>query len=165
MKKNFLYILLNKLNPAYCKIGISNNVENRIKSIYGEWVLYEKIKTSDAMYYEKVVKNKLSNSTVCGYEMFNCPIEYLKKVIYDEMSKIKEVELPQNAKAVEATTINIGRIVKNARNKQNLTQKQLAEICKCGTRFIIELEKGKKTCEIDIVLRVVSKLNLKLFLT
>lgn len=164
MKKDFLYILLNKLNTAYCKIGVSNNVENRIKSIYGEWILYEKIKTSDAMYYEKIVKNKLSDFAVCGYEMFNCPVEYLKKVVYAEMSKMIEVELPQNAKVVEVTTTNIGRTIKNARKKQNLTQKQLAKICKCGTRFIIELEKGKKTCEVDIVLRVINQLKLKLFI-
>ncbi len=46
---------------------------------------------------------------------------------------------------------DIGKLVKEARKKQNFTQIQLAQLSNIGTRFLSDLENGKPTCEIDKV--------------
>ena len=43
---------------------------------------------------------------------------------------------------------DIGRIVRETRKKLGVTQKDLALTSGTGLRFVIELEKGKPTCEI-----------------
>lgn len=53
-----------------------------------------------------------------------------------------------------------------ARRKQlKVTQKDLAMTCGTGLRFIIDLEKGKPTCQIGKTLQVVHALGLKLVIT
>lgn len=59
----------------------------------------------------------------------------------------------------------IGEIVKQSRKKQKLTQEQLAAVCGCGRRFIVELENGKATCRIGKVMHVLSALGIELHLS
>ena len=42
----------------------------------------------------------------------------------------------------------IGKLVRTKRKAMKLTQKDLAGLCNLGTRFVSELENGKKTLEI-----------------
>ncbi|MEI8128564.1 MAG: helix-turn-helix domain-containing protein [bacterium] len=57
---------------------------------------------------------------------------------------------------------DVAKIIKEARIKQDLTQVKLAQLCGVGTRFIIDLEKAKPTCQIDKILKVVVRLGIKL---
>ena len=57
---------------------------------------------------------------------------------------------------------DIGKLVKEARKKQNFTQVQLAQLSNVGTRFLSDLENGKPTCEIDKVIKVLANLGIKL---
>ncbi|MEQ1489120.1 MAG: type II toxin-antitoxin system Y4mF family antitoxin [Terricaulis sp.] len=50
--------------------------------------------------------------------------------------------------------IDIGRLIKAAREERGLTQQQLAEAAGVGRRFLSELENGKATLEFDKVLDV-----------
>lgn len=58
---------------------------------------------------------------------------------------------------------DIAKVVKETRIQQNLTQVRLAELCGVGTRFIIDLEKAKPTCQIDKILKVIVGLGIKLY--
>ena len=60
---------------------------------------------------------------------------------------------------------DIGTLVRQTRKRLGITQKQLALTAGTGLRFIIELEKGKETCEIGKVLTVLHTLGIKLILT
>lgn len=60
---------------------------------------------------------------------------------------------------------DIGDKVRSARTAANLTQRQLAEACGCGTRFISDLENGKPTVELDRTIRVLNVLSLDLDVT
>jgi y4mF family transcriptional regulator len=60
---------------------------------------------------------------------------------------------------------DIGRIVRETRKKLGVTQKNLALISGTGLRFVIELEKGKPTCEIGKALTVVQTLGIRIALT
>jgi HTH-type transcriptional regulator / antitoxin HipB len=59
----------------------------------------------------------------------------------------------------------IGKQVREARKTLKVTQKDLALTSGTGLRFIIELEKGKETCQIGKVLTVLQTLGIRLQLT
>ena len=62
------------------------------------------------------------------------------------------------------TEKQLGRLIKEIRKQQGLTQKELAGACGTGVRFIQELEKGKSTCEIGKALWVIKMLGMKLLM-
>lgn len=57
---------------------------------------------------------------------------------------------------------DIGRIVRETRKSLGVTQKELALTSGTGVRFVIELEKGKPTCQIGKVLQVLQTLGIRL---
>ncbi|MDR1146798.1 MAG: type II toxin-antitoxin system Y4mF family antitoxin [Verrucomicrobiales bacterium] len=63
------------------------------------------------------------------------------------------------------TAKQIGILVRNTRNRLKITQKDLALTAGTGLRFIIELEKGKPTCQLEKTLTVLQALGIKLALT
>jgi HTH-type transcriptional regulator / antitoxin HipB len=56
----------------------------------------------------------------------------------------------------------ISLLVKTLRKKMSLTQKDLALSSGMGLRFIIDLEKGKPTCQVAKVLKVLKILGIKI---
>ena len=62
------------------------------------------------------------------------------------------------------TPEQIGKSVRTTRKKLGVTQKDLALTAGTGLRFIIDLEKGKPTCQIGKVLIVLQTLGIALAL-
>ena len=58
----------------------------------------------------------------------------------------------------------LGRIIKQARKEQCLTQEQLAATTGVGVRFIRELEQGKESCHIGKALMAVSMLGIDIII-
>ncbi|MHC1763080.1 MAG: type II toxin-antitoxin system Y4mF family antitoxin [Verrucomicrobiia bacterium] len=56
---------------------------------------------------------------------------------------------------------DIGQVVKSTRKRLGVTQKELALTSGTGLRFIIELEKGKATCQLGKVLTVLNTLGVQ----
>jgi HTH-type transcriptional regulator / antitoxin HipB len=56
----------------------------------------------------------------------------------------------------------LGAAIRTRRKELKVTQKDLAMTCGTGLRFIIDLEKGKPTCQIGKMLQVLQALGLKL---
>ncbi|MCP4607079.1 MAG: helix-turn-helix transcriptional regulator [Proteobacteria bacterium] len=56
----------------------------------------------------------------------------------------------------------LGAAIRARRRQLKVTQKDLAMTCGTGLRFIIDLEKGKPTCQIGKILQVIQALGLKL---
>jgi len=63
------------------------------------------------------------------------------------------------------TPAQIGEVIRDTRRSLDVTQKDLALTSGTGLRFIIDLEKGKETCEIGKALRVLQTLGIKMKLT
>jgi HTH-type transcriptional regulator/antitoxin HipB len=63
------------------------------------------------------------------------------------------------------TSEQIGKIVKQARRNLGVTQRSLAMTSGTGLRFIIELERGKDTCQLGKVLTVINTLGVIINLT
>ena len=68
------------------------------------------------------------------------------------LSKVKKVSL---------TPEGIGEIIRTTRKKMRVTQADLALTSGTGQRFIIDLEKGKPTCQIGKVLTVLQTLGIE----
>lgn len=63
------------------------------------------------------------------------------------------------------TSISLGEIIHARRKQLKITQKDLALTCGTGLRFLVDLEKGKSTCQIGKILQVIQALGLELQLT
>jgi y4mF family transcriptional regulator len=59
----------------------------------------------------------------------------------------------------------VGSLIRQTRKHLGVTQKDLALTSGTGLRFVIDLEKGKETCEIGKALTVLQTLGIKLTLT
>ena len=57
------------------------------------------------------------------------------------------------AERVEDTTA-LGQQIRRARKEQGLTQQELADAAGVGVRFLSELERGKESAEVGLVLKV-----------
>ena len=58
----------------------------------------------------------------------------------------------------------LAKAIREARKEQQITQTDLAGLAQTGLRFIVDLEKGKASCELAKVLSVINALGLKLYL-
>lgn len=58
----------------------------------------------------------------------------------------------------------VGKIVNATRKQLRVTQRALALTSGTGLRFIIDLEKGKPTCQLEKVLIVLQTLGIKITL-
>jgi y4mF family transcriptional regulator len=59
-------------------------------------------------------------------------------------------------------TTAIGQAIRQQRRRLKVTQRDLAMASGTGLRFIIDLEKGKPTCQLGKALEIVRALGLKL---
>ncbi len=66
---------------------------------------------------------------------------------------------------MRASAQTIGDTVRDVRRTLGVTQRQLAMTAGTGLRFIVELEKGKPTCQLDKTLAVLHALGVEVVLT
>lgn len=59
-------------------------------------------------------------------------------------------------------TKQIGAIIRETRKALDLTQEDVALVAGTGLRFIIDLEKGKPTCQLEKVLIVLNTLGIRI---
>jgi len=62
-------------------------------------------------------------------------------------------------------TTQLGSAIRSMRKQLGVTQKELAMTCGTGLRFVIDLEKGKPTCQIGKILQVLQALGLRVDLS
>ena len=65
---------------------------------------------------------------------------------------------------VRYTVQEIGQMIRESRKRLGVTQKDLALTSGTGLRFVIDLEKGKETCQIGKVLTVLQTLGIRIAL-
>lgn len=59
----------------------------------------------------------------------------------------------------------LGELIRNTRTGMGLTQEKVAMTAGTGLRFIVDLEKGKPTCQIGKALLVLNTLGIQMTLT
>lgn len=60
------------------------------------------------------------------------------------------------------TAFDFGALIRRARQGQGLKQVDLATASGTGERFIVDLERGKPTCELEKALHVARMLGIKI---
>jgi HTH-type transcriptional regulator/antitoxin HipB len=68
-------------------------------------------------------------------------------------------------RTLKYTPLEIGAMIRDTRKRLGVTQKDLALTAGTGLRFVIDLEKGKETCELGKSLRILQTLGITLTLT
>lgn len=63
------------------------------------------------------------------------------------------------------TSSEVGKLVRTTRTSLGLTQESLALAAGTGLRFIIDLEKGKPTCQLQKVLTALNTLGIQITLS
>ena len=58
-------------------------------------------------------------------------------------------------------SVDFGHLIETVRKEQGLTQAQLASLSNVGVRFISDLEKGKKTCQLQKAFHVARILGIQ----
>lgn len=66
---------------------------------------------------------------------------------------------------MKPTVATIGEMVRSTRKSLKLTQPDLALTSGTGLRFIVDLEKGKPTCQLGKVIQVLNALGIGIQLT
>lgn len=61
-----------------------------------------------------------------------------------------------------SSTAELGQLVKKTRKEQGLTQLDVAGLAGLSNRFVIDLERGKETLQVQKVLDVLALLGLEL---
>lgn len=56
----------------------------------------------------------------------------------------------------------LGALVRSERKRQKVTQVELASLAGVGVRFLRELENGKDTCQLGLVLSVLTTLGVSI---
>ncbi len=59
---------------------------------------------------------------------------------------------------------DIGNIIRSKRRQLGMTLKILALTSGTGVRFLVDLEKGKATCQLEKTLRVIQTLGMKILI-
>ncbi len=63
------------------------------------------------------------------------------------------------------TTEEFGAAIRQRRKQLKITQKELAMTCGTGLRFIVDLEKGKPTCQFGKALQILQSLGFAIDMT
>jgi len=66
---------------------------------------------------------------------------------------------------MRSSPAQIGNLIRQTRKQMRVTQRDLALTSGTGIRFVIDLEKGKPTCEIGKALTVLNTLGIRMTLT
>jgi len=167
IKKDFVYAATSPLLVGFCKIGTSDNAEQRVSNLYGDWGVFKTWAVDNGFYYESLVKNKMRPFRAVGYEVFNCPVEYLVKVVEETIKQPTPPTVSQVPKTFIKQPLSIktlGSIIEQERKKQNLSIQQLSGLCDCGYRFISDVENGKETCRMDKLFILLRALGIEFYL-
>lgn len=175
MKTGSIYILTHKRIPGLVKIGFTaTSVEERLKDINadtgvpGKYEVFYSREITNPQPVEKMIHRKLQGFRhLSNKEFFEIKPEmakdYVDKII-DNVDFAIRIDPPnyahQHLSIGDAK--ELGAIVKFHRKKQKLRQYELAGVSNVGARFIVDLEAGKPTIQIDKALRVIHMLGLKL---
>jgi len=74
----------------------------------------------------------------------------------------REIHLPMDFPVLVTSVSDVGLAIQRMRKQQGLTQLDVAGLAGLGNRFVVELEKGKETVQMQKALDVLALLGLEL---
>ncbi len=107
-----------------------------------------------------------NNNQIVGQFLSHIPVRYFIVIFGLKCAILFPYgNLPERCPTMKVTPQQIGTLIRTTRKNLGVTQKDLALTSGTGLRFIIDLEKGKETCEIGKAMTVLHTLGIKVALT
>lgn len=169
MSKEFIYVLHTESMPQSVKIGYSNNCTTRLRDINRDNELpfpFKIVKTwevSGAFKLEQEIHRHLDFCRISNTEYFTLPsekaVDVINKIINDGQYEFFSKD-PSKTMVKITDSKSLGKLIKRERKRNKFTQKQLAFAAGTGLRFIIEVERGKATAQIEKIFTILALLRL-----
>lgn len=169
--EDFVYVFYSRSLPHVVKIGYSGDCLERLKSINTglpfPFRVMKKWKVPNAHRLEKEIHRQLGFCRVnSNREFFSISPQKAIKVIESIIDKgtyefFSKEEVGELAKIEDFECL--GKLIRDERRRQGLTQSQLAFTCGTGLRVIGDIERGKRTAQVGIVFRVISLLRVNFY--
>ena len=107
-----------------------------------------------------------SNTTFARHDsVTSTSSNYSRSVIYDLHSLAEDCIFPIRNMKVIVNSSELGETIRKARKRIGVTQKTLALTAGVGLRYLIELERGKPTAQLDGMFRILQSLGLKIHIS
>lgn len=176
MKAGYIYILTHKRIPGLVKIGFTTTtVEQRLREINsatgvpGRYQVVYSREIMNPISVEGMIHAKLhSFRHTSKKEFFELKPEvakdYVDQIIDNEDFDVR-IEFPSDKPERTLAFLDskeLGSIIRFHRKKHGLRQDELAGVSNVGVRFIVDLEAGKPTIQMEKALKVVHMLGLRL---
>lgn len=169
---SYVYVMTNEWFPGLAKLGSTLDVGQTfqtLKSVLpGKSHLNWHRAVRNCSEVERQVSSILSKFAVKNSpDWFSCPADvvieqlriYIDKI--DAASMIDDLQI--DGKMDVRSVANLGAFCLAWRKKAGMTQRDFADYCNVGVRFISEFERGKSTCQIDLCIKVAGLLGIDLF--
>lgn len=165
-----VYFLTNPRMPGLVKIGRTAYLNQRLLELNGAtgvpspFVMEHSIETANEFELERLLHQMLAPFRLwTRKEFFEIPLKYaisaadalLANIDFDNRTMPSEMVLTHD------TPETLGFAIRDARKAKGLSQGELASLTGCGRRVVSEIELGKKTAEIGIIMRLCQVLGTK----
>ena len=169
----YIYLLVNKRLHGLVKIGFTETtVEQRLYEINcatgvaEKFEVYKSYKVKNAQKVESLIHEKLKKYRTRPHKEFfeikpSAAMEYVEKIINNETFGLT---FDLSELILFSSMPELGSLIKKHRKNKNLTQLQVSEILGSGLRFISDIENGKDTAQIGMVLKLLKLLNIRIAL-
>lgn len=169
----FVYILVHERIPGLVKIGFTEaTVEERAREISsatgvpGRFRIAAQFEVDQPQKVEARVHKALAHVRLLNHkEFFETSLRHAKEVVEAEIAGVateNRVVEPAPLALLVQSPGHLGDAIRRARKSQKLTQAELAEQAGCGVRAVVEIEKGKPTAEVGLVLRLLAAAGVRL---
>ncbi len=168
-----VYILAHERIPGLVKIGFTETtVEERVRDISsatgvpGHFRVAAQFEVDQPQKVEAWIHKALAHVRLLNQkEFFETSLRHAKEVVEAAIGGVaieNRVVEPAPLALLVQSPEHLGDAIRKARKSQKMTQAELAEKAGCGVRAVVEIEKGKPTAEVGLVLRLLAAAGVRL---
>lgn len=168
--QEYVYVMSSLSLPHVVKIGFTTDPDGRVETMSN---------TSTPFPFRLEKQWKVQNGRVVESELHRqldfCRINSRREFFgLSPQKAIKAIEAILETGCFEREKVDeqlayiirdaktLGQLIRNEREKQGLTQRAVALTCNTGLRVIGEIESGKETAQIGVILRILDGLRIKI---
>jgi HTH-type transcriptional regulator/antitoxin HipB len=169
--KEYVFVMSCLSLPHIVKIGFSKDCDRREEELSNSstpfpFKLEKQWEVKNGRLMEAALHRHLGFCRIDSRcEFFGLPpqraIKAIDNILKDGCFEREEVD-EQLAYRITDTE-SLGKLIRSEREKQGLTQKDVALACGTGLRVIGEIEGGKETAQIGVIFRIIDGLRIKVF--
>lgn len=166
---SYVYVMTNEWFPGLTRLGSTTDVSEIFKTLKlvlpGKSHLNWHRAVRNCSEVEREISKSLSKFAVKNSpQWFSCPADVVIEqfCIYIDRTDAESIldQLQIEGKKDVRSVANLGAFCLAWRKRAGMTQRDFADYCNVGVRFISEFERGKPTCQIDLCIKVAGLLGI-----